>query len=139
MSSTKIQVEAIIFKIVGNEIFFLLLKRNEQKGGFWQPVTGGVEEGETLVQAVNRELWEETDIIEYIRMIQDVYYFEFDIENFGTMKEYVFGIEISLNTKVKISPEHTEMKWCSFGEAMELLKYESNKIAFEKLYERLTA
>jgi dihydroneopterin triphosphate diphosphatase len=139
MSTRTTQVEIIVYKIVGNEIFFLLLKRNEQKGGFWQPVTGGVEEGESLVQAVNRELWEETDIIDYLRLVEDVYFFEFSAEGYGPLKEYVFGIEISVNTKVKISPEHTEMKWCSLGEVMESLKYESNKVAFKKLYAMLTA
>jgi lipoyl(octanoyl) transferase len=38
----------------------LLLKRSPARGGFWQPVTGRIEPGETAAQAARRELHEET-------------------------------------------------------------------------------
>lgn len=40
----------------------LLLQRTEARGGFWQPVTGRVEAGETPQQAAVRELREETGL-----------------------------------------------------------------------------
>ena len=43
-----IQVEGIVFRKNHNQTEFLLLKRLPTRGGFWQPVTGGVEEGETI-------------------------------------------------------------------------------------------
>jgi dATP pyrophosphohydrolase len=139
MSTRTTQVEVIIFKIINNEILFLLLKRNPQKGNFWQPVTGGVENEENLIQAVNRELYEETSITQYLRIIDDVYYFEFNTDECGILKEYVFGVEVTSNTEVKISYEHTEYKWCRLEEALDLIKYDSNKIAMEKLYLILSA
>ena len=134
MSTRTTQVEIIVFKVVHNEILFLLLKRNPQKGGFWQPVTGGVEDEESLLQAVNRELREETSITQYLRIIDDVHYFEFNTDEYGVLKEYVFGVEITPNINIEISSEHTEGRWCSLEEALKLLKYDSNKIAFERLY-----
>ena len=133
------QVEIIVFKIVDNNVMFLLLKRNEQKGGFWQPVTGGVEDGESLAQAVNRESREETAITNYLRIINDVYYFEFDTVECGMLKEYVFGVQIASNMDAKLSPEHTEMKWCTIEDALALLKYENNKTGFKKLISILNA
>jgi dihydroneopterin triphosphate diphosphatase len=127
------QVEIIIYKIISGEVLFLLLKRNEQKGGFWQPITGGVNEGEDILLAVNRELLEETSINEYLRIINNVHYFEFDTEEYGILKEFVFGIEIKDNIKIKLSSEHTEMRWCSLDESLTLLKYENNKTAFKNL------
>lgn len=127
------QVEIIVFKIVDEKILFLLLKRNKQKGGFWQPVTGGVENGESLAQAVSRELQEETGITKYLRIINDVYYFEFDTAEYGTLKEYVFGVQITPDIDAKLSPEHTEMKWCTLEESLALLKYDSNKTGFKNL------
>lgn len=116
-----------------------MLKRNQEKGGFWQPITGGVEDGESLAQAVNRELWEETGISKYVRVINDVYYFEFNTTEYGKLKEYVFGIEVAPDIEAKISSEHTEMKWCTLEESLALLKYEDNKSALKKLNSLLRA
>jgi len=57
-----IQVEVIIFRRNGSRIEYLLLKRLPERNGFWQPVTGGVEEGETRKEALCREVMEETGI-----------------------------------------------------------------------------
>ena len=137
MKARTIQVEVIIFKIVNNEPLFLLLKRNPRRGGFWQPVTGGVHEDEGLADAAKRELFEETQLDACLRFIEDVYYFEFDSEGYGRLKEYVFGVEVAQDVDVAISPEHTEMKWCTFEESLELLKYDTNKEAFKKLYDKI--
>lgn len=128
------QVEVIVFKVVDKQILFLLLKRNPQKGGFWQPVTGGVNKNEPLSEAVTRELREETSITDYLKIYDDIYYFEFQSEEYGILKEYVFGVKIVPETVIQISAEHTAMKWCTLEEALDLLKYDSNKIAFQKLY-----
>lgn len=128
------QVEVIVFKIVDNQVFFLLLKRNPLRGDFWQPVTGGVHKNEPLSEAVKRELREETGITNYLKIYDDIYYFEFQSEGYGILKEYVFGVKIIPETVVQISSEHTAMKWCNLEESLSLLKYDSNRVAFQKLY-----
>ncbi len=138
MSPIATQVEIIVYKIVNNEPLFLLAKRIPKKGGFWQPITGGVHKNESLVSATKRELFEETQIKDYLNFLNDVHYFEF---NHGDvlLKEYVFGVEVGENVDAKLSYEHSERKWCALNEALQLLKYDSNKEAFKKLYSRLTA
>ena len=131
------QVEVIVFKMVDGQPLFLLLKRNPRRGGFWQPVTGGVHDEEELADAAKRELLEETQIDKYLQFVDDVHYFEFDSEGYGRLKEYVFGVEVAQDVDVAISPEHTEMKWCTFEESLELLKYDTNKEAFKKLYDKI--
>lgn len=133
MESRTTQVEIIVFKIVNQVIFYLLLKRNQAKGGFWQAITGGVHEGEDIASAVIRELAEETGITDYLKIYNEVHFFEFQSEGYGVLKEYVFGIEIAPETMITLSSEHTDMKWCNLTEALKLLKYESNKTAFRKL------
>ena len=70
-----IQVEAILFRKNEGEIEYLILKRKQERGGFWQPITGGLEEGETLMEALRREIKEETGITNYKRIIENVHYF----------------------------------------------------------------
>ena len=129
------QVEIIVYKMVDNQPLFLLLKRIESRGGFWQPITGGANDNETLQAAAKRELYEETQIKDYLNFFEDVYYFEFDIEIHSRIKEYVFAVEIDTNTDAILSDEHEEKKWCNFEEALKLLKYENNKDGFRKVFE----
>lgn len=51
--------------------------------------------------------------------------------------EHCFGIESS-NEEIKLSHEHTEFKWCTYEEAKELLRYDSNKNALWELNYKLS-
>ena len=128
------QVEVIIFKIIENKPLFLLLKRQPNRGGFWQPVTGGVEEDEDLREAALREMEEETGIRDHLKVHEDVHYFEFEANGgYGWMKEYVYGVQVQEGVEAIISDEHTDLKWCLLDEAEKLLKYESNREGFRKI------
>lgn len=138
------QLQCIVFRKKENQFEFLLLKRIPEKGGFWQPPCGGMEEDASLIDAAFRELKEEADISkdDVIRVIENVHYFEVDKhyitgQPIPTIKEYVFGMEVDLNFKVNIDgniyPEHEEFKWVPIKEALELLKWEDNKEGFRKL------
>jgi dATP pyrophosphohydrolase len=130
------QVEVIVFKVVENKVSFLLLKRAESRGGFWQPVTGGVDEGEEFKASAIREMQEETGILEYVEILEELHFFEFETNGgFGRLKEYVFGVQVDAGAESVISDEHSEQRWCSIEEALELLKYENNKVGFRKIAE----
>jgi dATP pyrophosphohydrolase len=132
-----IQVQGILFRKISGEIQYLLLKRTLEREGFWQPVTGGLEEGETRVEALERELLEETGIKNLVRIIEDVYYFE--LPTILHEKEYVYGVEVLPTEEIEIdNREHSEYRWCSLQEALKLLKWKENKEALEKLHEILS-
>ena len=132
-----IQVEAIIFRRNGNKVDYLLLKRLPERNGFWQPVTGGVEEGETRKEALRREIREETGIKNIIAVLEDLYLFEFSDPN--PYQEYVYGVEVSPSEKIMLDrKEHSEYRWCSFQEALQLLHWKENKEALRKLNKTLT-
>ncbi len=145
-----IEIEAILFKRTDGKIHYLLLKRHPEKGEFWQPITGGLEEGETKIETLKREIREETGIKSIIKIIENVHYYEFQdpslIEYFkrhgracNHVKEYAFGVEVSSDEKVVLDgKEHSEYRWCKFEEALKLLKWKGNKVALEKLNEILT-
>ena len=127
-----IEVEAILFRRSNKKIEYLLLKRLPEKGGFWQPITGGLEEGETKIEALRREVREETGIKNIIRIIEDVHSFEFSDPS--PYKEYAYGVEVSpTETIILDKKEHSEFRWCSFQEALDLMKWKGNKEALKKL------
>ena len=140
-----IQIEAILYKRADGKIQYLLLKTIPRRGEFWQPITGGLEEGETKIEALKREVREETGIQNIIKIIEDVHYYEFPdpdlIEYFEMhghecthVKEYVFGVEVSSDEKVVLDgKEHSEFKWCGFQEALRLMKWKGNEDALKKL------
>ena len=129
------QIEAIIFKKdEKNNYQFLLLKRIEIKGGFWQSISGGIEENETAEDAVKREIKEEIGVTNILQIIKEVYHFV--LEENGK-EEFVFGAEISANEKIDLTkniyPEHEDYRWCSLDEALNLLKYPGNKEGLKEL------
>lgn len=136
---TKNQVEAIVFKALSSgEYSFLMLKRTPQRGGFWQPVTGNVEEGEAFEAAALREVREELRIENVVRLIDTGYSYEFT-DNGLDQFERIFGVQVPLDTGVKLSSEHTEYRWTSKDEAIDsYLKYPGNKEGLRRLYQKLT-
>ena len=138
------QVECIVYRINNNQTEYLLLKRIPAKGGFWQPVTGGIEEDDKL-EAAYREVMEETGIQrdQILRTIEDVHYFVMD-KNYLTnkpiprMEEFVYAFEVHPDTEVSIHnniyPEHEEFQWVNYETALRMLKWDSNKDAFKKLF-----
>jgi len=140
-----IQIEAILFKRADGKIQYLLLKTIPRRGEFWQPITGGLEEGETKIEALKREVKEETGITNILKIIKDVHYYEVPdpslIEYFKRhgqackhVKEYVFGVEVSSDEGVVLDgKEHSDFRWCNVQEALKLMEYEGYKDALKKL------
>jgi len=118
-------------------IEYLLSKRLPERNGVWQPVTGGMKEGETREEALCREVKEETGVKNIVAVIEGLYYFEFSDPNLN--QEYVYGVEVSPSEEIVLGrEEHSEYKWCSFQEALQLLYWKENKEALRKLNMTLT-
>jgi 8-oxo-dGTP pyrophosphatase MutT (NUDIX family) len=55
-----VQVLVYAYTVVDGTARFLLLRRVATLIGFWQGLTGGVEDDEEVLATAQRELWEET-------------------------------------------------------------------------------
>ena len=137
------QVGGIIFRERNEVLEFLLLKRIPEKGGFWQSITGEVE-NETLLDAVLRETSEEAGIKteDIIQIIKNVNHFEYkNTKKDCILTEYVFGLEVNLNQEVRLDKniykEHDEFKWVSLEDALKLLKLKSSKESMKQLVQMI--
>lgn len=121
----------------------LLLRRLESRGGFWQGVTGALEEGEETIECAKRELLEETGYIpQYLFQIDYSYHIPVDDSEMNvyppgtkSVLEYVFVAKLDQPEDPTIDRnEHTIWRWCSYEEAMDLLFWETNKEALKHVH-----
>jgi dATP pyrophosphohydrolase len=104
---------------------FLLLKRSDNAKiypGIWQMITGTIESHEHTKDTLIRELEEETGLKpQKIYSIPRINTFYLAIADKICMSPVFLAIVV--DTKVKISDEHTEYKWASFEEASNMIHW----------------
>lgn len=119
----------------------LLLHRRPERGNFWQPVTGSIEEGELPPQTARREIREETghdadpvDLgLRQSFMIESQYLAaKFPLPIIAG--ETSFAARLSSAIDVRVDPaEHDEAGWFTFAEAYEKIRWTDDREALEKL------
>jgi dihydroneopterin triphosphate diphosphatase len=134
---------------IGKEWKFLLLKRvaMPQYGLpiFWQGISGGVEDNESVEEAAERELMEETKFtgvplirVVFIRAIpmQEEWKKQY-LPGTKEIIEHTFVCILNGTFEPTLSWEHTEFAWLSYMDALEKLYYDGNKVSLEAVYEWL--
>lgn len=128
---SRLSVAAFVYT-GGAQPRFLLLKRVEALGGFWQPITGVVDDGESPRDAVVREVAEESGIRRFTRVTDLDYAYDYPA-NGQTCMERCFALEVAPDTPVTLSDEHTAFCWRDYAEAARLLYYQEYRDALERL------
>jgi 8-oxo-dGTP pyrophosphatase MutT (NUDIX family) len=119
---------------------FLMLRRTAQFGGFWQGVSGAPEWQERDDQGAIREVREETgfDIAASFQQIGVRYELRREDDLDGAQWEELYGpqadaipeevyvAEVLSSADPVLAPyEHDAFRWCSFDDALALLRWES--------------
>jgi len=129
---------AIIFRKEKGKNLFLLLKypalSHRSKKDYWDFPKGHIEKGETEIEAVKREVKEETGIrdLKFIKGFKESikYFFKYKGENI--FKVVVFYLAETNTKDVRISFEHSGYKWLLYEEALEALSFQNAKEILKK-------
>src|SRR5437868_2175553 len=102
MGRAPFQVLVILFRrTASRDVEYAVFRRSDD--GAWQGIAGGGEDDETALEAARRETFEEGGIPPRTPLCD------------------ASGLSVSL------SNEHSEVRWTTYEEAYELLRYDSNK------------
>lgn len=103
----------------------LLLKRSQERGGFWQPVTGRIEQGEGPQAAAERELGEETGLGGPVQALDYRHGFALapglNRVREGALvmvEEEAFAAPLAEVATPRLSHEHTEHAWFTPEQAL---------------------
>ena len=123
----------------------LLLHRKPERGNFWQPITGSIEDGETPIETARREIAEETGNpgepdplnLEQSFMIESQYL----AARYAApiiASEVGFVAQLPASATIHIdADEHDAFGWFTFGEAYERIRWSDDREALERLEARL--
>jgi 8-oxo-dGTP pyrophosphatase MutT (NUDIX family) len=104
--------------------------------GIWQPVTGGLEPGERIVDGALRELVEETGIepdgIETLYGLDQVNIFHADHIDM-LQAEAVFAAELRPGVEATLSEEHDEQRWVAPVEAAGMVLWPAYRAAITQI------
>jgi len=123
----------------------LVVHRSPDQGGYWHVVAGGVEPGESVTEAAARELHEETGLVAEVTVGVEVIEYAYPLteEPADRRARYdpaVVQVEVTCfrvaapdDWEPTLDWEHDDHRWCSPGEAVELLRWRATAGALRRL------
>ena len=140
MGRAPFQVLVIPHREFGGLVEYCVLQRAD--ADYWQWVAGGGEDDEHPIEAARRETHEECGVDRHAALIelQSLCYVpshSFAARNLWepdchVIPEYCFALNVGQQS-LSLSNEHLEMRWVSFAQAHEMLRWDSNKTALWEL------
>lgn len=116
----------IVYKLINNELYFLLLKHNK---GHWSFPKGHMEEGETEKETALREIKEETGLDV---KLEDNYFYKITYSpKKDVLKDVIYFIATPLTNKIIVQySEIEEIIWAKEEDALKTITYDDDKQVF---------
>lgn len=128
------EVQAVIFDDAEDVNKVLLLKKTDfsAKKFRWRLLKGGVHDGETETEALEREILEETGL-KSIKILDKVHWYEFVFKN---VKHVVSSYFVRADSKEQIKLQKSEVAgyiWTTREEALQLLYWNNEREPMKQL------
>ena len=129
------QVEVHVFRRRGKRLEMLLIRRSERRSlaGVWQPVTGGIERGESVILAAVREVLEETGLTPIRWWALEHMASFFDIAGDRVRVVPVFAAEVAWTDPIQLSDEHDQYAFMSMSAARKRVLWATQRAALTAL------
>ena len=108
---------------------FLVALRSPERHGYWNPIAGGIEEGEHPDAAARRELAEESGL-DPLRLEALPIALNYVRPEGGAVAVYAYLAEAPPGFEPVLDEEHVDYRWCSAAEADALLAYPEPREAY---------
>lgn len=127
---------AIVYKKEKEPIYLLL----HYEMGHWDFPKGNIEKGETDLEAVEREIKEETGIkdVEIVKGFKEKFHYFYEFEKELISKDVVFYLAKTKTREVKLSFEHIGFIWLPYEKAIGKLTFKNAKEILKKANDFLT-
>jgi lipoyl(octanoyl) transferase len=134
-------VKVLVHDGTGADTRVLLLHRRPERGNFWQPITGTMEEGESAHATAHREIREETGHAAEARSLDleqsfmiESQYLESRYPSPIIASEICYETRLDARLPVRIDPEeHDEWGWFPLAEAYEKIRWTDDREALDRL------
>ena len=127
-------IEAWIYNPEDREI--LLLKVEDEPVSFWQPITGGIESGESTEEACLREIKEEIGLLLACSNLTGLGDFTVKIDENLSIHKNLFLV-LTEQKDIQISDEHVGAQWIALEKVSSQLYWPSNQATFDIIIEKL--
>ena len=139
MSELIHRIKVFVFEQVGPEPRYLLLKSAQGIESLWGPVQGTIGFGEQLESAIQREVLDDTGILQPADVI------DLDMPArwcFGDedVIEWAYGFKTTqVPQRLRLDPRWAEFRWAPFGAAYPSLELDTDRAAIVRLHTILRA
>ena len=131
----KYSIEVWIYNPIIREM--LLLKVKTDQFSFWQPITGGIENGEIPEVACIREIFEETGLKTTLTKLLKIGHHTVVMNEDLSIFKTLFLMETK-QKDIRISDEHVDFMWTKVKTVPDILYWQSNQETFQMVVEKLS-